>query len=69
MTEWGSTRSDQDRQKLRNLLVEGAESPPAVMADAAYFETLRAGVNRQSKGWRRRPVAIPTTDQTGTKRR
>ena len=35
---------------LRNLLLEGAESPHAVTADAAYFETLRAGVDRYSKG-------------------
>ena len=50
MVERERTRSDQDRQNLRNLLIEGAESPPAVMADAAYFETLRAGVGRDSKG-------------------
>ena len=50
MAEWESTRSDQDRHKLRNRLLEGAESPPAVMADAAYFETLRARVDRHSKG-------------------
>ena len=50
MAEWELTRSDQDQQKLRNLLTEGAESPPAVMADAAYFEALRAGVDRNAKG-------------------
>ena len=50
MAEWERTRSDQDQAKLRNLLIEGAESPPAVMADAAYFETLRAGVDRHLKG-------------------
>ena len=50
MAERESTRSDQDRQRLRNLLLEGAESPPEVMADAAYFETLRARVGRHSKG-------------------
>ena len=49
MAEWEST-SDQDRQKLRNLLLEGMESPPAVTADAAYFETMRAEVDRHSKG-------------------
>lgn len=37
-------RHDQDRQHLRNLLLEGGESAPAVTADAAYFEALRAGV-------------------------
>ena len=50
MAERERTRSDQDRQNLRNLLVEGAKSPPAVTADAAYFETLRAGVDRHAKG-------------------
>ena len=50
MAEWELIRSDQDRQQLRNLLLEGAESSPAVMGDAAYFETLRAGVNRRSEG-------------------
>lgn len=50
MAEWELIRSDRGRQKLRNLLVEGAESPPAVMVDAAYFETLRAEVGRHSKG-------------------
>ncbi len=37
-------RHDQDRQHLRTLLLEGGESAPAVTADAAYFEALRAGV-------------------------
>ena len=36
---------DQDRRHLRNLLLEGGESAPAVTADAAYFEALRAGVH------------------------
>ncbi|TDD67611.1 type II toxin-antitoxin system ParD family antitoxin [Jiangella aurantiaca] len=35
-------RRDQDRQHLRALIVEGAESAPADVADAAYFERLRA---------------------------
>ena len=34
-------RKDQDRQHLRGLLLEGAASPPAVTADAAYFGQLR----------------------------
>lgn len=37
-------RRDRDRRHLRNLLLAGRESPPAVTADAAYFEELRAGV-------------------------
>lgn len=34
-------RKDQDRQHLRKVLLEGAESAPAGHADAAYFDTLR----------------------------
>lgn len=34
-------RRDQDRQRLRTLLLEGAESPSAGRADAAWFESLR----------------------------
>ena len=34
-------RKDQDRQRLRGLLLEGAASPQAVTADADYFDELR----------------------------
>ena len=34
-------RNDQDRQRLRGLLLEGAASPPMVNADADYFGRLR----------------------------
>ena len=34
-------RKDQDRQRMRGLLLEGAASPPAVAADAGYFGGLR----------------------------
>lgn len=34
-------RRDQDRQRLRNLLVEGARSAPTGPADASYFAALR----------------------------
>lgn len=37
---------DQDRQRLRNLLLEGAASPPAVTADADYFQQLRERAGR-----------------------
>jgi antitoxin ParD1/3/4 len=38
-------RKDQDRQRLRNLLLEGAASAPApAPADDYYFEALRVGV-------------------------
>jgi antitoxin ParD1/3/4 len=44
-------RRDQERLRLRALLLEGAESPPSGRADAAYFEALRS---RASKPQRRR---------------
>ena len=34
-------RKDQDRQRLRGLLLEGAASLPAVSADPDYFGRLR----------------------------
>lgn len=34
-------RRAQDRQQLRDLLMEGARSAPAMPADAAYFAGLR----------------------------
>lgn len=37
-------RNDQDRQRLRGLLLDGANSGPAAPADAAYFGKLRDGV-------------------------
>jgi antitoxin ParD1/3/4 len=34
-------RADQDRQRLRDLMLEGAASPAAPVADDAYFVGLR----------------------------
>lgn len=34
-------RMDQDRQRLRVLLLAGAESPPGAPVDSAYFASLR----------------------------
>ena len=39
-------RKDQDRQRLRRLLLDGAESASDVPADAAYFDTLRERARR-----------------------
>ncbi|PAT37300.1 type II toxin-antitoxin system ParD family antitoxin [Vandammella animalimorsus] len=39
-------RRDQDRQQLRGLLLAGAASAPGAPADGAYFDTLRAKVQR-----------------------
>ena len=34
-------RADQDRQRLRQLLLDGAASPAGAVADDAYFDSLR----------------------------
>lgn len=39
-------RADQDRQRLRALLLEGAASPLTTAADDRYFDGLREGVRR-----------------------
>ena len=39
-------RTDKNRLHLRSLLVAGASSAPAAVADAAYFEGLRARVRK-----------------------
>jgi antitoxin ParD1/3/4 len=38
-------RRDQECKQLRSLLVEGAQSAPAGLADDAYFASLRSGIN------------------------
>lgn len=42
-------RRDQDRVQLRTLLLAGAKSPPVGVADAAYFSTLRADIDKRRK--------------------
>ena len=37
-------RRDRDRQRFRDLLLEGEKSPLAGPADARYFDQLRSGV-------------------------
>lgn len=39
-------RKDQDRQRLRRLLLDGAESASGEPADATYFEALRKRVSQ-----------------------
>jgi antitoxin ParD1/3/4 len=46
-------RRDQDRLRLRNLLLAGAASPPDAPADRAYFRKLRSGL-RSGRGTGRR---------------
>lgn len=42
-------RKDQDRQRLRGVLLAGAATAPASPANAAYFEGLRDRVRRAAK--------------------
>lgn len=42
-------RREQDRAKLRGLLLEGLESGPGRAADAAYFDGLRERIHRHSE--------------------
>ena len=42
-------RREQDKQKLRDLLMEGASSPPAGPADEAWFESLRQHAIKHAK--------------------
>ena len=41
-------RKDQDRQHLRNLLLDGASSPATAPVDAAYFQELRDRVTSRA---------------------
>lgn len=40
-------RRDQERTQLRNLLLEGAQSPASGLADDAYFSALRSGIKQR----------------------
>jgi len=42
-------REDQDRQRLRALLLDGAASLPVAPADTAYFDGLRQQVQDRAK--------------------
>lgn len=46
-------RKDQDRQRLRGLLLAGAASAPAAPVDAAFFDSLRLRVRQVAKPGRR----------------
>lgn len=43
-------RSDQDRQRLRSLLLDGANSESGAVADANYFEQLRKRARQETDG-------------------
>jgi antitoxin ParD1/3/4 len=47
-------RKDQDRLRLRELLLAGAASPPTAPADAAYFKRLRSRSRGSRTGGQRR---------------
>ncbi len=40
-------RRDQEREQLRGLLLQGAQSAPSGLADDAYFAGLRSGINQR----------------------
>ena len=42
-------RKDQDRLRLRALLLEGSASSPAGPVDSAYFDALRGRVRRRAR--------------------
>ena len=43
-------RKDRDRQRLRRLMLDGAESPPGPPADTAYFGALRSRIRPDNFG-------------------
>ena len=47
-------RRDQDRLRVRNLLIAGAASPPAAPADGTYFKKLRNRLRAERMTGRRR---------------
>ena len=47
-------RKEQDRERVRRLLLQGAETEPGPVADETYFDALRTRATRVSKPSRRR---------------
>ncbi len=43
-------RQDQDRARLRDLLLQGGASSPGSPADETYFDSLRDSVRRRARG-------------------
>jgi antitoxin ParD1/3/4 len=54
---------ERDRQKLRELIMEGVNSPPAGVADAEYFNRLRERSSRRRRAVSGKP-AIPSEPAT-----
>ena len=42
-------RQDHDRQKLRSLVLEGAASPPSVVADDKFFDQLYQRLDKEAR--------------------
>ena len=42
-------RRDQDRARLREMMLQGARAPVSGEADAGYFAALRAGIRKGAK--------------------
>lgn len=40
-------RRDQEREQLRSLLLQGAQSAPSGLVDDAYFTGLRSGISKR----------------------
>ena len=40
-------RRDQEREQLRTVLLQGAQSAPSGLADDAYFASLRSGIGKR----------------------
>jgi antitoxin ParD1/3/4 len=57
-------RKDRDRLQLRGLLLAGAASTPAAVADASYFEDLRYRVRKAGK-----PAATACTPSRSSRMR
>lgn len=43
-------RADQDRHRLRKLLLDGAASPATKIADESYFDSLKERIYRAKAG-------------------
>jgi antitoxin ParD1/3/4 len=58
-------RRDQDRMRLRSLLLQGAASAPVAEATGAYFDDLRDRIRRRAPGVKVKPVIARGAGQTG----
>src|SRR5262245_7509119 len=59
-------RREQHREKLRELLIDGLESGPGQVADAAYFDGLRERIRQRAAG---RAKGVPVKAAAAPRRR